>query len=126
MLSLLLLLLTASKPIEFIQPKKLVVLPPTRVQVQVRVEPKAENRFLSISWFGIGCGGSWGTDLNGEDEPKFHPVEPIWVEISGGSCLFSAEVKGPGDKVLARTELEVRGPDGDFKDSSRAGSVLAR
>lgn len=102
-----------AKPIAFVQPVRLVVLPPyggTEIPVQTRIPVTADNRAWRLEWDGDACaGGSSVRELHGADDPAIMPAErPLEVRVfAGGVCAFAAAVFDGRGRILARGEIAV-------------------
>lgn len=108
---LLALTVTAAHPgpsVKFIQPRVSFVLASpfgAEVPVQVRVEPRAANRAVVITW----CTGKSVRQLAGADAAGVQPPErPIMARVYDGVCMFTAAVLAGDGKVLARAEFRVQ------------------
>ena len=92
--------------VTFLQPKRAFVLEHPRgvdIPVQLRVEPHADNRAVSLTY----CDGAFAWPLEGADDSVVQPVAPLTFHIFE-SCLFVATVLGPGGKVRARAVLDMK------------------
>lgn len=102
-----------AKPVTFIQPVRLVVLPPyggTEIPVQTRIPVTVDNRAWRLEWDGDACaGGSSVRELHGADDPAIMPAErPLEVRVfAGGVCGFAAAVFDGRGRILARGDIAV-------------------
>lgn len=83
--------------VTFLKPTRFYAPAFEEIEVQVRVEPKPENRALVVA----SCTGAvHAYELHGDQEPATQP--PFHFRMENEDCQLTAQVKGANNNVLAQ------------------------